>query len=148
MGQVLTKEAKQADEILENYFKEKDLVYYKREEDQVTIFLLPYSIKDRKIRIDIHVFVYPSNLCRMNFKSRLNPEGDFSKELLDMNSKLINGNLSVESDSDFVSFNTNFSVEDSFHINDLYRGNLFECLSVLRDLLDKNIIKADKFDEE
>ena len=47
----------------------------------------------------------------MSFSYELNKNTDYSKELLDMNSKLVNGRLSVEKDSNQVTYATNFRLD-------------------------------------
>lgn len=130
--------------ILEDFFKFKNLVFYKREEKNSIIFLLPYrfSANGEKFVVEINISVSrESALCRIGFTETLNMDVDFGKELLDMNSELIEGKLSVVSDSDQVSFNTIFYVFDKTDIENMYNKYLYNCLLTYYKLCQKNIIE-------
>lgn len=144
MIQTLTKEKINTSLIIENYLTEKKLVFYKRQEQDMDIFLIPYRITNKKIVVNINLYTFKdTDLCRMNFKYKLNTDNDFSKELLDMNAKIVNGNLSVESNSDFVTFSTDFVLTENSDIANLYTKVLYKCFRILLELKDKNIIEID-----
>ena len=148
MTQTLTKEKINTSRIIEDYLSEKKLVFYKRQEQNMDIFLIPYRITNKKIVVNINLYTFKdTDLCRMNFKYKLNTDDDFSKELLDMNAKIVNGNLSVESNSNFVTFNTDFVLKKDSDINNLYTNVLYKCFLTLFELKEKNIIEIDT-DEE
>lgn len=148
MGRTLTKEETNTTSIIEDYLSEKKLVFYKRQEQDMDIFLIPYRITNKKIEVNINLYTFKdTNLCRMNFKYKLNSDGDFSKELLDMNSEIVNGNLSVETNSDFVTFNTDFVLTEDSDMGNLYTEALYKCFYILLVLKNKNIIEIDT-DEE
>jgi hypothetical protein len=148
MTQTLTKEKINTSRIIEDYLSEKKLVFYKRQEQNMDIFLIPYRITNKKIVVNINLYTFKdTDLCRMNFKYKLNTDDDFSKELLDMNAKIVNGNLSVESNSNFVTFNTDFVLTKNSDINNLYTNVLYKCFLTLFELKEKNIIEIDT-DEE
>lgn len=149
MSQTLTKEKPKTSAIIEEYLNQKDIIFYKREEEETTIFLLPYRIRSQNLRVDINLFTFPdSNLCRMGFNYKLNSKKDSGRELLDMNSKLANGNLSVASDSNHVSFITNFLLAEDTEIDITYTKTLYLCFTVLLELQEKDIIEADIDNEE
>lgn len=141
---------KTTSQILEDFFNKNDLVFYKREEKSSTIFLLPYRISKQKLRVDIRILAIDnSNMCRMSFTKRLNlTNNDFSEELLNMNSELINGNLSVASNSKHVLFNVNFSIDDEENVKKEYEKNLYMCFGVLTKLYNKDIIEKQTDNEE
>ena len=125
MNEVIIKDKINTSEVFEQYFNEKDLIFFKNKQKDVDVYLLPYRIKDKKIKIDINVIASKNkNLCRIGFKSKLNPSIDYREKLLDMNSKLDYGSLSVESGSDYVAFNINFKLFEDSNIETLYRNNL------------------------
>lgn len=137
-------------ELLEDYLKKENLIFYKREEKEIVIFLLPYRFRNEgktyTVRIEVRVS-NKSTLCRIGFRAKLNLEKEFEKELLAMNSELIDGNLSVASNSDKVSFVTSFSLTSETDIEKIYKKHLYKCLSVLVTLYDREIIKKEEKDE-
>ena len=144
----MTKEKSKTSYIIENFLNKNKFIFYKRVQDDIVVFMLPYRVGSRKIVIDINLFTFEnSNLCRMNFKCKLNEKHDSSKELLDMNANLVNGNLSVMSNTNYVSFNTNFVLDRNSKINDLYYDSLYNCFSILYELQDKDIVEVN-IDEE
>lgn len=149
MNEIITKEKINTSEIFEQYFNEKDLIFFKSKKKDIDVYLLPYRIKDKKIKVDINVIASKNkNLCRIGFKSKLNPNIDYREKLLDMNSKLDYGSLSVESGSDYVAFNINFKFFEDSNIETLYRNNLVRSISVFIDLVEDNIIEAETVDEK
>lgn len=148
MTQKITKEKTNTSMVLLDYFKKNNYIFYERNEKDSILFLLPYRLQ-KIFRVDINIVtISNSNLCRMNFKSKLNPNNDSSKELLDMNSELIDGNLSVATDSNYVSFNINFTLTENDDVDEIYKIHLQQCFSVFYKLQDRNIIEADIIDEK
>lgn len=141
----IANERKNAAEILERYFETNNMIFYKRETESLIIFLLPYYIEKQDIRFDIKVSTFcEEDTCRMSFSCELNTDRDFSKELLNMNSDLINGNLSVEKDSNQVTYSIIFDLENEMDVEKLYNKNLELCLSVLASLYKNKIVKFQK----
>lgn len=84
--------------LLKDYFNKNNIIFYQRTAEQnIEVFLVPYDIQKQDIKLHIRIIVIDDiNLCNMSFSYELNKNTDYSKELLDMNSKLVNGRLSVE----------------------------------------------------
>lgn len=134
-------EEKNLTKVFEDFFTNNNLVFYKRKNKNSTIFLLPYHITDKKIKVTIRVVTFTKHsLCRMSFTQKLNTSRDFSKELLEINSELLNGSLSVAPNSNNVSFSINFVLNESKDLDVIYKDNLFICFSVLMTLYNKHII--------
>ena len=87
--------------ILRGYFDKNNIIYYQRTvEPNIEVFLISYDIQKQDITLHIRIIVANTiNLCSMSFSYELNEDTDYSKELLDMNSELVKGRLSVEKDS-------------------------------------------------
>lgn len=125
----------------EEFFEKKDIIFYKRETNNYTVFLLPYRIKDINVKFTIHLTIFKhDSLCRMSFSEKLNDEKDFSKELLEINSTLMDGSLSVAPNSNNVSFNINFVANDEKNVEMIYNDKIYLCFSVILKLYNKNII--------
>ena len=138
-------------QLFEDFLQKNNLVFYKRVNKSSTIFLLPYSLTDKKLKVTIRVTIFHfHNLCRMSFSRKLNSKYDYSRELLEMNSELLNGSLSVAQNSNSVSFSANFIFYNANDLESIFKENLFTCFSVLINLYNKNNINKDfeDFDEE
>lgn len=137
---------KKASSILKEYFETNNMVFYQRTlDDDVEIFLLPYTINKQTIRFSIKIIVFNDiNSCRMSLSCELNENNDSNKTLLDMNAKLTKGRLSVETDSNEVTYSTTFTLDTKADIEKQYKQNFEICLSVLADLYQKNIIKTNE----
>ena len=137
--------------IFEDFLQKNKLVFYKRVNKSSTIFLLPYSLTGEKIKVNIRVTIFHThNLCRMSFNRKLNTEHDYNRELLEMNSELLNGTLSIVQNSNIVSFAVNFIFYTYDDLEHIFKDNLITCFSVLVNLYNKNIINKniEDFDEE
>lgn len=130
--------------LLEDFLRTNELVYYKSKQKDFAIFLLPYRTFD-DTKIDIRIVTYDNKkICRMTFDAKLNKKKDYSKELLRLNSELINGGtLSVAENSDTVTFSVNFLLQYKTYLKQIYDQNLSLCFYVLNKLINLNIIKRE-----
>ena len=80
----------------------------------------------------------------MSFSYELNKGTDYSKELLDMNSELTKGRLSVEKDSNQVTYSTDFILTSESNVQDLYNQHFESCVSTLASLYKRKIIKTNE----
>lgn len=129
-----------ADEIIK-FLENNELVFYKRDmENSEVIILLPYRFSS--INLEQSFTIYADNISdtyKMGFSCKLNPAKDSSKELLNMNSELNNGSLSVPPESDEVTYMATFAFKAPYTKNE-YEKNLYTCLAVLLKLKDKDIV--------
>ena len=98
-------------ELLEKFFQKENIVYYKRESENFITFLLPYSVTDEKLKVEIKLTTRKDvDYCIMGFRAKVNINCgfDYQKELLDMNSSVVSGSYFIESDSNYIGFNTDF----------------------------------------
>lgn len=132
--------------ILKEYFDKNNIIYYQRTvEPNIEVFLLPYDIQKQDITLHIRIIVADAiNLCNMSFSYELNKDTDYSKELLDMNSELVKGRLSVEKDSNQVTYSTNFRLYSNSDVQALYNQHFELCVSTLASLYKRKIIKTDE----
>ena len=138
---------KNASCMLKEYFEANGVIFYQRNAGAMEIFLLPYNIRKQNIRFNIQIVVYERNnysLCRMSFSHELNEDKDYSKDLLNMNAELIKGRLSVEPDSNQVTYTTTFRLDSNSDVELLYKRHFEICVSVLASLYTKNIIKTNE----
>lgn len=135
-----------ASTLLKEYFDKNDIIYYQRTlEENITVFLLPYDIQKQGIKLHIRIVVADSiNFCHMSFSYELNKGTDCSKELLDMNSELTKGRLSVEKDSNQVTYSTDFILAPESNVQDLYNQHFESCVSTLASLYKRKIIKTNE----
>ena len=118
--------------LLKDYFNKNNIIFYQRTAEQnIEVFLRIIVIDD-------------INLCNMSFSYELNKNTDYSKELLDMNSKLVNGRLSVEKDSNQVTYATNFRLHSNSDVQDIYNQHFESCVSTLASLYKRKIIKTNE----
>jgi len=134
---------KKTSQILEDFFQRKDMVFYRRDvNENIVTFVLPYSITKQKIKFDIQIVVFnDENICRMSFSRELNEETDYSSELLDMNSSLVHGKISVEKDSNQVTYTLHFTISEEQTVEKEYNDAFEQCLGSLARLYSKNLIK-------
>ena len=134
---------KKISQILEDFFEKENMVFYRRDVDEnITTFILPYEITKQNINFDIRLDSFADKrLCRMCFDRELNTEHDYSGELLDMNSDLSTGKISVEKNSNKVTYTVYFEVKDEQSVKAEYRKGLDLCLLVLARLFSSDIIK-------
>ncbi len=144
-----TKEFANSVEAFDDYFKTNDIIFYKREMDgEIILYLLPYRIM-KKYRIDINLFVFSdSPFCRMFFKCPLNTKKDCSKRILEINSEMDSGSLSIEPNSNTITFRIDFNISSYSKIDSIYEAKLYACFLVYEKLFKENIIKVDAANEE
>lgn len=130
---------------LKKYFELHEMVFYQRSVDKAEIFLLPYRIKKQNIRFEIRIIVFDEvNLSKMEFNFELNNDRDYSKELLNINDKLIMGRLSVAEGSDQVTYTVDFNMSTKADIEKEYTQYLEMGVGVLAMLYEKKIVKTDE----
>ena len=132
--------------LLKDYFNKNNIIFYQRTAEQnIEVFLVPYDIQKQDIKLHIRIIVIDDiNLCNMSFSYELNKNTDYSKELLDMNSKLVNGRLSVVKDSNQVTYATNFRLHSNSDVQDIYNQHFESCVSTLASLYKRKIIKTNE----
>ena len=141
-----TNTTQKVSDMLKEYFESNNMVFYQRTiDDNVEIFLLPYTINKQTIRFDIKVVIFnDNNLGQISLSCELNEKGNYDKMLLNMNSELTHGRLSVETDSNQVTYTATFELTSESDVKTLYSKNLEICLSVLAKLYQKGIIKTNE----
>lgn len=144
-----TKEFSNSIEAFDYYFKTNDIIFYKREmEDEILLYLLPYRILE-KYRININLFVFSNSpFCRMFFKCTLNTNKDYSKKILEINSEIDSGNLSIEPNTNTITFRMDFNLSSYSDIGSIYEIKLYECFLVYKKLFKERIIKVNTANEE
>lgn len=129
-------------ELLEDFFILNKINYFKNEQKDFVIFLLPYRVFG-ETKINIKIIAYKNEkICRMTFDAKLNTTKDYNKELLSLNSELIDGGtLSVVENSDIVTFSVNFQLLYKTYLKDTYQRNLSLCFYVLNKLIKLDLVK-------
>lgn len=140
-----------ADKIIE-FLEDQKLIFYKRDldDDSNVIILLPYRIHSETIRQTFKIFTNnQTNTYKMGFSCKLNPEKDSSKELLNFNAEIINGSLSVPTNSEEVTFFALYTLEESESFTKKqYKASLLYCISILLKLKEKDIIITEECDTD
>ena len=112
-------------ETIKNLFNEQNLIFFERKTEIGSFFILPYSSKKQNFFIDIFLDTnFESNLCEIGFVCKLNSSKDSSERLLDLNSQLSEGKLSVVSNSNEVTFSSYFEINENFKF-DYYKDKLY-----------------------
>lgn len=129
---------------INKFIEDAKLNYYKsNDQDEAYRILLPYRYKDIAKTI-IFIDVYNDmNLLKMGFRERINTDEieSVKTKLLDKNGKLIFGTLSLEKESNMVSFSLDWFVDADDDITvDTYDKNIIFILNVYCDLLEEGII--------
>lgn len=128
--------------------KENNIVFYRRNLKKGCILLLPYQITNLKVNLEVKMIINNDGLCRMGFECKLNPAIVSDKKLLNLNSELSRGSLSIPIDAENeVHFYFKFNIKDDFSYRN-YDYNLKYCFYVF-SLLDKeNIIDIDFYKKQ
>ena len=121
--------------LLKDYFNKNNIIFYQRTAEQnIEVFLVPYDIQKQDIKLHIRIIVIDDiNLCNMSFSYELNKNTDYSKEL-----------LSVEKDSNQVTYATNFRLHSNSDVQDIYNQHFESCVSTLASLYKRKIIKTNE----
>lgn len=129
-----------ADKIIK-FLEDNNLIFYKRDlDDSEVILLLPYRFANKNLEQSFSIYANNKNdTYRMGFSCKLNPEKDSSKELLNLNSELINGSLSVPPESDEVTYMATFVFKEPY-TKEEYQKILYNCVAILLELREKEII--------
>ena len=109
-------------------------------------YYLPYSPKEKKNRIMIFAHIFEeSRIIKIGFRAPLKEENDIDDIrmiLLDLNSRLKMGALSLEKDSNEIIFSIDYTVEDDENIDvERYHRIILYNISMYFDLLKRQLIQ-------
>ena len=128
---------------IENLLKENNLIYYKRELNTGAIFIVPYRLV--KFGVKLHIKIIIDNelkYYKMGFDCKKSNDEELTEKLLNLNSKLQDGVLSISTDSDEVSFRINMNICDEL-VWETYKNILYQCFAVFIKLFDGELIDCE-----
>lgn len=131
-------------EKINSFLKLHNLKYFKSDDTQdVYRIVLPYKY-NKVIRINIFIDVFQQiNLLKIGFNADANNElhDEIKTYLLDMNGKLVNGSLSLESNGNIITYFIDWEISDNDDISfETYSKKLAFCINVYDNLLEHNFI--------
>lgn len=132
-------------ENVEKVFSENDIKYFKGNDSNENILSVPYrGIQDQKNHIIIYMDVDEKlKMIKFTFAEKKNDKFEIStikSKLLDLNSSLILGNLSMRSESDTIEYRIDYQLnEDSFSF-DKYNIFIVRCIKVYERLKEEDLI--------
>ncbi len=130
---------------VENVFAEKGIKYLKGNDSNANILNVPYrGIINESNHINIYMDIdEEQQIIKFTFECKANSNQeitDIKSKLLDLNSSLNFGNLSMRNDSDTIEYKIDYRVdEDSFSFDE-YSKNIIRCISVYENLKEKDLI--------
>lgn len=128
--------------LLERFFNESKIIYYRAKINDFNVFKIPYEIGNLNYNLTIQLVNPPkTNFIEIGFSSKLNENTDYSKELLDINAEILKGRLSVSLDSSYVTYSHNFNLLEDDDIKSKYHENLSYCFYILNKLLERNVLE-------
>lgn len=119
------------------------IVYYKSNDEKRII--IPYKGYVENSRVNIVVSVLEEmDILSFGMLARIKCEEDINEIrsfLLDMNSKIIYGNLALANNSDTISYTYNHMLDDEDEFEfELYRKIIIQCLNIHKELFESNYI--------
>lgn len=132
-------------ENVEKVFSENGIKYFKGNDSNENILSVPYrGIEDQKNHINIYMDVDEKlKMIKFTFAEKKNDKFEIStikSKLLDLNSSLIIGNLSMRSESDTIEYRVDYQLnEDSFSF-DKYNKFIVRCIRVYEKLKEEDLI--------
>lgn len=135
-------------EKVNDFLEENKLKYYKsNDEEDVYRILLPYRHKEIK-SITLFMDVYwKINMLKLGFHEEVNKVNidEVKTKLLDINGRLVIGTLSLEKDSDIVTYSIDWVVgEEDNILKETYNKNIVYSLNIYENLLKDNVIIQNK----
>lgn len=132
-----------------NFVDSKNLNYFiSSDEELMNCLLLPYRTKDiEKLIICIEIYS-ELNMLKIGFRENMDCNTNLDEiktKLLDLNSKLILGNLALEKSSNKVSFLIDWIIESKDEISEeTYNKHIAYVITVYKLLLEEKIIMQTK----
>lgn len=130
---------------VENVFAEKGIKYLKGNDSNANILNVPYrGIKSKSNHINIYMDIDEEQyIIKFTFEGKTNSNheiSDIKSKLLDINSSLNFGNLSMRNDSDTIEYRIDYKVEkDSFSFDE-YNKYIVRCINVYEELKENDLI--------
>lgn len=130
---------------VEKVFSENHIRYFKGNDPNENILSVPYrGIEDRKNHINIYMDIDEKlKMIKFTFAEKKNDNINVStikSKLLDLNSSLVFGNLSMRSESDTIEYRVDYQLnEDSFSF-DRYNMFIVYCIKVYEKLKEEDLI--------
>lgn len=123
---------------------EKKINYFQGNEENTNILHLPYrGIVNKHTHINIYMEILSSiDLIRFTWIAKSNSMADISElksQLLDLNSSLNIGSLSMKNDSDSILYKADYVIESDFSF-DTYNFYIVQCVKIYEKLRERDII--------
>lgn len=130
---------------IEKVFNENNVRYKKETDKKNKILKVIYrGIGNEKNRITIYIDTNnPLNLINFFFLAKINESVSIDivrEKLLDLNTKLVLGTLSMGSDSNIIEYRLDYSLNDHIFSYDVYNRNIVLCIKVYERLQKEGII--------
>lgn len=117
-------------------------------------FYMPYKSDKKNIRVYIFANIIDEmNTIKFGFQGILKVDkrnlDETREHLLDLNSRLTTGALSLKKNSNVVEYSINYTVEDDEDIDiERYNRIIVFCMNLYFDLYDRKIIERENFVDE
>lgn len=130
---------------IKSKFDEKGINYFQGSNKNENIFNVPYrGIQNRNNHINIYLDVDEElKIIKFTFIEKMNSvneEIDIKSKLLDLNSSLNFGSLSMRSDSDTIEYKVDYQLYDDDFSFDQYNKFIVYCVTVYEKLKEEGII--------
>ena len=130
-----------------------NIIFYKRDVEHGAIFVVPYTLIQSKMSLEIKLVIdIEHNYFVMGFECQKSLVEGLSDKLLNINARLKAGVLSVEEESNLVSYRINLLKEGKLDWN-IYEEKLAFCIKLFlalnkEGLIDTEHYRVDSLDEE
>lgn len=129
-----------------NFLDEQAIKYFKPSDDSNQI-IIPYKVFKTENKLNVFCEIYDElDLIKFGFIQNKNPQVnsyELKSGLLDMNSKIMFGTLSLEENSNIIKYSIDFIVDEETDLTlKNYRNKILMCLDVYTKLLEKEYIST------
>lgn len=130
---------------VENVFAEKKIKYLKGNDFNANILNVPYrGIKNKNNHINIYMDIdEEQQVIKFTFEGKSNNNHEIAEiksKLLDINSTLNFGSLSMRNDSDTIEYRIDYKVEEDSFLFDEYNKYIVRCINVYEKLKENDLI--------
>jgi len=128
--------------------KENGIIYFQGNSENENVFNLPYSgieYPDDSVNVYMEI-IEPINIIRFSIYRMLNGISDnaeLKSKLLDLNSSLTVGAFALQSDSNLIEYNVDYTIGDNDLPFKLYNYYVGQCVKAFEKLKDINIEAAE-----
>ncbi len=134
-------------EKVESFIKDEKIRAFS--ETDKSHYIIPYRWKSKNIKLTIYIDIYEQqHLFKISFKSKIKESSSYGMNeikdtLLDLNSKLLLGTISLQSNSNTLVYSIDYNIEEDKEISEkTYNKYIMYCFTLYDDLITKNIIIA------